>query len=233
LAEGRAAPVEMADLAKRRLRRKVDQLALALDGRLAEHQRLLLGLHIRRLSEIDRDLAEIEAAIGAAMRPCVAQQACLATIPGVDELTAASIIAEIGVDMSAFGTAQRLAAWAGVCPANHESAGKQKQRGTRKGNTYLKATLVNAAISASQAKGTYLRDKFHRLKARMGMKEAAMAVAHKILIAVFHMLQRGVGFADLGGGYLDRVNKHSTAKRLARRLTALGYDVMLRPKATA
>jgi len=233
LAEGRAAPVEMADLAKRRLRRKVDQLALALDGRLAEHQRLLLGLHIRRLSEIDRDLAEIEAAIRAAMRPFAAQQACLATIPGVDELTAASIIAEIGVDMSAFGTAQRLAAWAGVCPANHESAGKQKQRGTRKGNTYLKATLVTAAISASQAKGTYLRDKFHRLKARMGMKKAAMAVAHKILIAVFHMLQRGVGFADLGGGYLDRVNKHSTAKRLARRLTALGYDVMLRPTATA
>jgi len=233
LAEGRAAPVEMADLAKRRLRRKVDQLALALDGHLAEHQRLLLGLHIRRLSEIDRDLAEIEAAIRAAMRPFAAQQACLATIPGVDELTAASIIAEIGVDMSAFGTAQRLAAWAGVCPANHESAGKQKQRGTRKGNTYLKATLVTAAVSASQAKGTYLRDKFHRLKARMGMKKAAMAVAHKILIAVFHMLQRGVGFADLGGGYLDRVNKHSTAKRLARRLTALGYDVMLRPKATA
>jgi len=233
LAEGRAAPIEMADLAKRRLRRKVDQLALALDGHLAEHQRLLLGLHIRRLSEIDRDLAEIEAAIRAAMRPFAAQQACLATIPGVDELTAASIIAEISVDMSAFGTAQRLAAWAGVCPANHESAGKQKQRGTRKGNTYLKATLVTAAVSESQAKGTYLRDKFHRLKARMGMKKAAMAVAHKILIAVFHMLQRGVGFADLGGGYLDRVNKHSTAKRLARRLTALGYDVMLRPTATA
>jgi len=233
LAEGRAAPIEMADLAKRRLRRKVDQLALALDGRLAEHQRMLLGLHIRRLSEIDRDLAEIEAAIRAAMRPFAAQQACLATIPGVDELTAASIIAEIGVDMSVFGTAQRLAAWAGICPASHESAGKQKQRGTRKGNTYLKATLVTAAVSASQAKGTYLRDKFHHLKARMGMKKAAMAVAHKILIAVFHMLQRGVGFADLGGGYLDRVNKHSTAKRLARRLTALGYDVMLRPKATA
>jgi len=88
-------------------------------------------------------------------------------------------------------------------------------------------------LRGATVKGTYLRDKFHRLKARMGMKKAAMAVAHKILIAVFHMLQRGVGFADLGGGYLDRVNKHSTAKRLARRLTALGYDVMLRPTATA
>ena len=202
---------------------------MALDGQLAEHQRLLLGLHIRRLAEIDRDLGEIQAAVDAAMRPFAAQQARLTTIPGVDALLAATIIAEIGVDMAAFGTAQRLAAWAGVCPASHESAGQQKRRGTRKGNTFLKAALVAAAVSASQVKGTYLRDKFHRLKARMGTKKAAMAVAHKILVAVFYMLQRGVGFADLGGDYLDRVNKHRTAKRLVRRLDALGYEVMLRP----
>ena len=112
LAEGSSAPAEMADLAKRRLRSKIDRLALALDGSLAEHQRLLLGLHIRRLGEIDRDLAEVEAAIGGAMQPFAAQQALLVTIPGVDALTAAAIVAEIGVDMSVFGTAQRLAAWA-------------------------------------------------------------------------------------------------------------------------
>jgi transposase len=233
LAEGQAAPAEVADLAKRRLRRKVDQLALALDGHLAEHQRLLLSLHIRRLAEIDRDLAEIEAAINVAMRPFAAQQARLTTIPGVDALTAATIIGEIGVDMSIFGTSQRLAAWAGVCPANHVSAGKQKRRGTRKGDTFLKAALVTAAVSAAQAKGTYLRDKFHRLKARMGTKKAAMAVAHKILVAIFHMLQRGIAFVDLGSDYLDGINKHRTAKRLVRRLDRLGYDVMLRPKAAA
>jgi transposase len=232
LAEGTAAPAEMAGLAKRRLRRKVDRLALALDGCLAKHQRLLLRMHIRRLEEIGRDLAEVEAAIEAAMQPFADQRALLATIPGVDALTAAAIIAEIGVDMTAFGTAQRLAAWVGVCPANHESAGKQKRRGTRKGNTHLKAMLVTAAVSASQAKGTYLRDKFHRLRARMGTKKAAMAVAHKILIAVFHILQGGVAFADLGGDYLDRVDKHRTAKRLVRRLSTLGYDVLLRAKAT-
>lgn len=233
LADGQAAPAEMADLAKRRLRRKIDQLTLALDGHLAEHQRLMLRLHIRRLVEIDRDLAEIEAAISVAMRPFAAQRVLLMTIPGVDELAAAAIIAEIGVDMTVFGTAQRLAAWAGVCPANHESAGKRKRRGTRKGDTFLKAILVTAAVSASQAKGTYLRDKFHRLKARMGTKKAAMAVAHKILVAIFHMLQRGVAFADLGGNYLDGLNKHRTAKRLVRRLSLLGYEVMLRPQAAA
>jgi transposase len=231
LAEGTAAPAAMAELAKRRLRRKRERLALALDGQLAEHQRLLLGMHLRRLDEIARDVAEVEAAIEAAMRPFVAQRARLVTIPGVDALTAAAIIAEIGVDMAAFGTARRLAAWAGVCPANHESAGRQKRRGTRKGDTHLKAMLVTAAISAAQAKGTYLRDKFHRLKARMGTKKAAMAIAHKILVAVFHILHRAVAFADLGADYLDRVDKHRTAKRLVRRLGDLGYDVMLRPKA--
>jgi transposase len=230
LAAGGTAPAEMADLAKSRLRRKVDQLALALDGHLVEHQRLLLNLHIRRLAEIDRDLTEIGAAIAAAMRPFAAQQANLVTIPGVDELMAATIIAEVGVDMATFGTAQRLAAWAGVCPASHESAGKQKQRGTRKGNTFLKAALVTAAMSAAQTKGTYLRDKFYRLKVRMGTKKAAMAIAHKILIAAFHMLQRGTVFADLGGDYLDKANKHRSAKHLVRRLGALGYDVMLQSK---
>ncbi|HET6518883.1 MAG TPA: transposase [Geminicoccaceae bacterium] len=152
-------------------------------------------------------------------------------IPGVNGLTAAAIIiAEIGVDMAAFGTARRLAAWAGVCPANHESAGKWKKRGTRKGDVHLKATPVTAAISASQARGTYLRAKFHRLKARMSAKKAAVAIAHKILVAVFHMLQRAATFAELGADDLDRLDKHRTAKRLVRRLDAPGYDVMLRPK---
>jgi len=171
----------------------------------------------------------------------------LVTIPGVDALTAAAIVAEIGVDMAVFGTAQRLAAWAelakvpratargmpakgGLCPANHASAGKQKRRGTRKGNPYLKATLVTAAVCGARTKGTDLRDKFHRLRARMGTKKAAVAIANKILVAAFHMLQRAVAFADLGADYLDRVDKHRTAKRLVRRLDALGYAVMLRSK---
>ena len=123
-----------------------------------------------------------------------------------------------------------MAAEGGLCPANHESAGKQRRRGTRKGNPHLKATLVTAAVCGARAKGTYLRDKFHRLRARMGAKKAAVAIAHKILVAAFHILRRSVAFLDLGTDHLDRVDKYRTAKRLVRRLDALGYAVMLRPK---
>jgi hypothetical protein len=108
---------------------------------------------------------------------------------------------------------------------------ERKRRGTRKGDPYPEAALVTAAISAARAKGTYLRDKLHRLRARLEAKKAAMAVAHEILVAVFHILERAVPFADLGPDYLDRLDKHRTAKRLLRRLGALGYDIMLRPKA--
>jgi len=116
------------------------------------------------------------------------------------------------------------------CPANHESAGKQKRRGTRKGKSYLKATPVTAAVCGARTKGTNLGNKVHRLRARMGAKRAAVAIAHKILVAAFHMLQRAIAFADLGADHLDRVDRHHTAKCLVRHLDALGYAVMLRSK---
>jgi transposase len=233
LVEGSSTPAQIADLAKRQLRRKIGDLTMALDGRLTDHHRFLLRLQMRRLEEIDRDLAEVEARITEAMQPFAKQQALLTQIPGVEDLTAANILAEIGTDMAVFGSARRLAAWAGVCPANHESAGRTKRRGTRKGNVFLKTTLMTAAMGAARTKGTYFRDKFRRLKARLGAKKAAMAIAHKILVAVFHMLARAAGFQELGADYLDRRHKHRIARRLIRRLDALGYAVMLQPKPAA
>ena len=114
-------------------------------------------------------------------------------IPGVDWVVAAVMIAEIGVDMSVFFSVHHLAAWAGVCPGNHESAGKQKSGRARKGNVHLRTILVGAAISASRTKGSYLKDKFYRLKARRGALRAALAIAHKILVAAYHMLAKGLG----------------------------------------
>jgi hypothetical protein len=135
--------------------------------------------------------------------------------------------------MSVFLSARHLAAWAGVCPGNHESAGKQKTGRARKGNLHLRTLLVGAAISASRAKGSYLKDKFHRLKARRGPLRAALAIAHKILIAAYHMLAKGLAYRDLGEAYLDQIGQTRTVANLKRRLERLGYLVSLQPKPEA
>jgi hypothetical protein len=121
----------------------------------------------------------------------------------VDWTLAAVIIAELGVDMSVFQSVSQLASWAGVCPGTNESAGKRKSSRVPKGNVYLKTGLVEAPNAASRAKGTYLRDKFYRLKARRGYKRATMAVAHKILVAIYHMLSQQVSYNDLGDLYFE------------------------------
>ena len=233
LVEGDMAPEAMAELAKGRLRTKLEHLVKALQGRLTEHHGFLLRLHLRRLDELERDLAELEARIADRMKPFRRQVNLLKRVPGIDEIIAAEIIAEIGIDMTVFGNARRLAAWAGVCPGNHESAGRSRKTSTRKGNLYLKTTLFRAAVCAAKAKGTYYKEKYYRLKARLGAKRAAMAIAHKILVAVFHILAEGTEFRELGPAHLDRQHKHRVTKGLVRRLDALGYEVILRPKLAA
>src|SRR5262249_16924393 len=158
------------------------------------------------------------------------QHKLLMTIPGVNWQVAAVLIAEIGIDMSVWGNAYRLAAWAGVCPGNNESAGKHKAGKARRGNVHLKTTLVGAATSASQKKGSYLRDKYFRLRGRRGPLRAAVAVAHKILVAAFHMLSASVPYNDLGEAYIDKLDENRAASNLVRRLERLGYDVDLKPK---
>ena len=148
-------------------------------------------------------------------------------IPGVDWVVAAVLIAEIGVDMSVFVSVYHLAAWAGVCPGNHESAGRQKSGRARKGNIHLRTILVGAALSASKTKGSYLKDKYYRLKARRGALRAALAIAHKILVAAHHMLAEGLAYRDLGAAYLDQISQRRTVANLQRRLERLGYRVTL------
>jgi transposase len=231
LIENTATPQEMADLAKRKLRRKLEPLALALDGRLSEHHRYLLAFHLRRVEAIEADLRALDERIDETARPYAAQRQLLRQIPGVDDRIAVAIIAEIGIDMTVFGNAERLAAWAGVCPGNHESAGKKKRATTRKGNIHLKTTLVQAAVCAARTKGSYYKDKYHRLKARRGSLRAA--IAHKILVAVFHMLAKSIPFKELGEAFLDQQAAKRTTTNLVRRLNNLGYDVLLRPKVAA
>jgi transposase len=231
LTEGKATPQEMAELAKGLLRKKLPELELALEGKFEEHHRFLLLLQLKRVQAAEEDLAVLERRIQEKLKPYEAQLTLLQEVPGVDWTLAAVIIAELGVDMKVFGNVSQLASWAGVCPGNNESAGKRKSSRIPKGNVYLKTALVEAANAAAKAKGTYLRDKFYRLKARRGYKRAAVAVAHKILVAIYHMFSHQVCYNELGDLYLDKLNKHSLTRNLVHRLERLGYTVTLNQKA--
>ena len=231
LVANKAAPAEMAELARGKLRGKREPLAHALEGRMSEHHRYVLTFHLRRLAAIEEDLRALDARIEERVQPFQAQRQLLQQIPGVDALIAATIIAEVGIDMSVFGNAMRLAAWAGVCPGNHESAGKRKGGTTRRGNVHLKTALVTAAVCGSRRKGSYYKDKYHRLRARRGRLRATMAIAHKILIAAYHMLAGGVPYRELGEAFLDQQARQRTLRHLLHRLNHLGYDVMLQPRA--
>jgi transposase len=218
-------PADVAKLARGTLRKKTGDLALALDGRVEEHQRFMLGMQLRRIDQVDADIAAVDARIDAKLEPYRCQFERLQQIPGVDRVSSATIIAEIGTDMSIFPTHRHVAAWAGVAPGNHESAGKKKRESTRKGNVHLTTALVQAAVCAARTKGTYLRSKYWRLVPRTGKKRAAMAIAHKILTAAYFMLRDGVDYADLGEAYLDTRNAQATSRALIKRLQAMGFKV--------
>ena len=129
--------------------------------------------------------------------------------------------------MSRFRTAAHLASWAGLCPGNNESAGKRKSRKTRKGNPWLRETLVEAARAAARTRGTYLSAQYRRIADRRGAKRAAVAVAHTILVMEYHMLKNRQPYRELGFDYFDQRNRDALARRMARRLQDLGYKVTI------
>lgn len=225
---GEASPEEMAQMAKGRMRQKVHELERALEGRVQDHHRFLLGLQIRRLEQMEADIALVERRIQEKLAPFRAEVDLLLTIPGVSELVAAALIAEIGVDMSIFGTAARISAWAGVCPGNHESAGKRKKVRTRKGNVYLKTILIEAGNAAAHTKGTFFAEKLRRLQPRLGRNRAQMAIAHKVLVVAFHVLAKKVPYRELGPHYFDTLKSIATTRHLLRRLERMGYNVQIK-----
>lgn len=152
----------------------------------------------------------------------------LDSIPGLNERGAEAIIAEIGIDMSRFGAAHRLAAWAGVAPGNHESAGKHYSGKTTPGNRALRRVLIQAAHAAARKKDCYLSAQYHRLGARRGKKRAIVAVAHSILVIIYHVLSRREAYHELGGSYFDEQKRQAVTNRLTRRLEKLGYQVTLK-----
>jgi transposase len=229
LLDGHHDPAEIAKLARGRLRKKVALLALALDGALKEHHRLLLRLQLDRIESHERDIGELDSWIKTKLEPYRRQYERLMEIPGVDQITAATVIAELGVDMSVFPTVHHAAAWAGVSPGNHESAGRTKGQRKRHGNVHLTTALVQAAMAARRKRGSYFRAKYWRLHARRGPKRAAIAVAHRILVAAYQVLARDVAYRDLGEDYVDRHAAKTLRRNLVRRLERLGYQVSLTP----
>ncbi len=229
LIEGGQTPCEMAKLARGHLRRKRPQLIDALSVDLAPHHRRLLAMQLGRVEAAEADIAALDADIDRCLLPYGEQMRLLATIPGVDRVTAAVIIAEIGVDLSTFPSAAHLTAWAGTCPGNNQSGGRHKSAPARKGNPHLRTALCNAAIGASRTRGSYFKSKYHKLKSRRGGGRAALAIANKILICAYHILTTGTFYQDLGEDYLDKRNAQRVTKRYVRRLQKLGYTVTLTP----
>ncbi len=229
LAKGSASPAAMAALAKGALRSKLAELEQALSVPLEAHQRLMLTLALDSIDHDEDQLTQLEREIDRHLEPYGAQRQLLMRIPGVDRVTAAVLIAELGVDMSVFQDVAHLASWAGICPGNNQSADKRFSTHVNYGNPFLKTALVQAAVSASHKRGSYLKDKFFRLKARRGFRRAAVAMAHKILVIVYHMLKSGRDYQDLGDAYLDQLARSRTKRNLVHRLERLGYKVVLQP----
>lgn len=225
LIAGEASPEQMAQLARGALRKKLNELVLALRGNVDAHHRFMLQMQLGRVEDIEANIALVDANIDHAIAPHRAVLERLMTIPGVDRVVALTVIAELGIDMNIFPTVAHAAAWAGVCPGNNESAGKRMSQQKRRGNVHLSTALVQAAMAASRTKDTYLKSRFWKIAGRAGQKRAAVAVAHSILKATYEMLKAGVDYKDLGGDYLDRFLTRRTEQRLVRRLRSMGYDV--------
>lgn len=228
LIEGHSTPEMMAQLALGRLRDKHELLVQALEGRVRPHQRFILAQLICQIDSIDETIERFDKQIEEYCRPFEQAVNLVDTIPGIARKTAEIIVSEIGTDMTRFPSAEHLAAWAGLAPGNYESGGKKLSTSTRKGNRVLRAALVQSAHALAATK-TYLAAQLRRISARRGKKRAAVAVAHSILVIVYHLISRQEPYHDLGANYFDTQQPESVKKRLIKRLEKLGYQVTVEP----
>jgi transposase len=227
---GEGDPVVLADLARQRLRDKIPQLQEALLGEVTDHHRFLLKMLLEQVEFLEGHITRLGVRITEVLpTPFAAAVDRLETIPGIDRRAAQNIVAEIGIDMKPFPSAGHLASWVGLCPGNHESAGKRRSGRTTKGDAWLRVTLVQCAWAASHTKGTYLSAQYKRLAARRGKKRALVAVAHTLLGIVYAVLKKRGTYQELGADYLDRQDKKRLTARLLKRLEKLGVKVTAEP----
>jgi transposase len=231
LVAGETDPARLAALAVGKARAKSAALAEALRGTMRPHHRALLKMHLGLHDALAAAIGEVDAQVGKGLDSIKAAAQRLMTMPGVSEITAHVILAEIGLDMSRFPTSGHLLSWAGLCPRCDESAGKRRNTRIRDGAPWLKATLVQAAWAAASKKDSYFRAQFLRLKAKRGAKKALVAVAASMLTAAYHMVRDGQDFRDLGIDYFAKKDKARLAGRMVKRLRDLGYEVAIKAAA--
>jgi transposase len=232
LIAGERDPAVLAQMAKGRMRAKIGELEEALAGHFGAHHAVLCRQIIDHIDFLDHSIAALTEEITTRLAPFEAAVALVTSVPGIARTTAEVIVAETGVDMSRFPTPGQLCAWAGVAPASYESAGKRRPAGTRHGSEWLRRALIEAARAGARTKGSYYSAQYSRIARRRGPNKAAVAVANSMLFTIWHLLSSGQLFEDPGANYFERRHDPAVeAKRLARRIEALGFDVSLTEKA--
>jgi transposase len=227
LVAGQTDPKLLAELARGRMRGKQALLEQALVGRVTAHHRFLLSQLLAHIDYLDEAIAQVSQEIAERMRPYDAKINRMDTIVGINRRTGEVLLAELGADLTRFPSDKHVASWTGLCPGNHESGGKRLSGATRKGNPAVRRVLVEAAHAAAHTKHTYLSAQYHRLARRLGKKKALIAVAHSLLVIVYHVLTEDQDYQELGGNYFDERDRQAVQRRLVQRLEQLGYRVTL------
>ena len=228
LSYNRTDPSLLAALAKGSLKKKKAELAISLESSFSAHDAALLRHQLDLHDHLQQQRVAIEDKRERLAEPYEQLIARLDQVPGINRDAAIEILGEIGPDMSAWPTHDHIAAWAGLCPGNHESAGKRKKIGVRKGNPFLKSILVQTATAAVKAKGSYYQAKFARLYRRRGFKRAIVAIAHSMLVGIYHMIGDDAAYRELGGEMIERRSVESKTRSLIKQLERLGFNVALR-----
>jgi transposase len=227
LVRGTTDPAVLADLARGSLRTKLPALRQALAGRFRAPHAFLVGQMLAHLDYLDEAIGTLNRRLEEVLAPVAEAVARLDTIPGINRRTAEVLIAELGLDMSVFPTAAHVASWAGLCPGNHESAGKHKSGKTRKGNHWLRTALTEAALGAIHKRGSAFGARYRRIMRHCGHKKAIVAVAHALLVTAYHVLARQTAYQEPGGDYYDRRHAQRVARRAVATLERQGYRVTI------
>jgi transposase len=233
LLSGQGNPEVLAELARGRMRSKLPDLRKALDGRVQSYHRVLLTGILAHIDFLEQSLAQLQAEMEPYLDPFEEAVELVQSVVGIGEIAAACIIAEIGTDMSRFASDKHLASWAGLCPGNKQSGGKRLSGKTTKGNPYLRAILCEVAWAISHTKDNYLSAFYHRMVRRHGKPKAIVALAHKVLVIIYHILQTKKPYTDLGVDHFDQQDRERLQRHHLHRLEQLGYTVTVTPKEAA